>query len=96
MILTNQPLEVIKTTMAANWNDSFITALRRIWSQGGFLGCIFLSPVDASILTQYSLPRLNPLGMDRSIIKRRRATIHRVGINRKPVASLLRLCLSSL
>ncbi|PYI18989.1 putative mitochondrial DNA replication protein [Aspergillus japonicus CBS 114.51] len=33
-----QPLEVIKTTMAANRNDSFAGALRRIWARGGFFG----------------------------------------------------------
>ncbi|CAG8417629.1 unnamed protein product [Penicillium salamii] len=33
-----QPLEVIKTTMAANRNDSFRTSLSRIWARGGFLG----------------------------------------------------------
>ncbi|KAB8221966.1 mitochondrial carrier domain-containing protein [Aspergillus novoparasiticus] len=33
-----QPLEVIKTTMAANRSDSFITALRRVWSRGGIAG----------------------------------------------------------
>ncbi|KAL1958356.1 hypothetical protein VTO42DRAFT_4673 [Malbranchea cinnamomea] len=33
-----QPLEVIKTTMAANRNDSFAGAMRRIWGRGGILG----------------------------------------------------------
>ncbi|KOS22102.1 Mitochondrial DNA replication protein YHM2 [Escovopsis weberi] len=33
-----QPLEVIKTTMAANRGDSFGTALRRVWARGGVLG----------------------------------------------------------
>ena len=35
-----QPLEVIKTTMAANRGDSFIGALTRIWGRGGVLGCM--------------------------------------------------------
>lgn len=35
-----QPLEVIKTTMAANRNDSFRISLSRIWARGGFLGCM--------------------------------------------------------
>ncbi|KAE8385351.1 hypothetical protein BDV23DRAFT_19259 [Aspergillus alliaceus] len=35
-----QPLEVVKTTMAANRSDSFITALRRVWSRGGIAGCM--------------------------------------------------------
>lgn len=34
-----QPLEVIKTTMAANRKDNFTGALRRIWQRGGVLGC---------------------------------------------------------
>ncbi|KAI1825103.1 mitochondrial dicarboxylate carrier protein [Xylaria intraflava] len=33
-----QPLEVVKTTMAANRGDSFGTALGRIWGRGGVLG----------------------------------------------------------
>ncbi|CAJ2511529.1 Uu.00g071540.m01.CDS01 [Anthostomella pinea] len=33
-----QPLEVVKTTMAANRGDSFATALSRIWSRGGVFG----------------------------------------------------------
>ncbi|KAI9932431.1 Mitochondrial DNA replication protein yhm2 [Aspergillus wentii] len=35
-----QPLEVIKTTMAANRGDSFAASLKRIWARGGFLGCL--------------------------------------------------------
>jgi hypothetical protein len=40
-----QPLEVTKTTMAANRGDSFAGALGRIWGRGGVLGCMlsFLS-----------------------------------------------------
>ncbi|KAJ9644395.1 mitochondrial DNA replication protein YHM2 [Exophiala oligosperma] len=33
-----QPLEVIKTTMAANRKDSFAGAMSRIWGRGGVLG----------------------------------------------------------
>ncbi|KIV93060.1 mitochondrial DNA replication protein YHM2 [Exophiala mesophila] len=33
-----QPLEVIKTTMAANRQDSFAGAMSRIWGRGGILG----------------------------------------------------------
>lgn len=33
-----QPLEVIKTTMAANRGDGFTTALGRIWARGGAVG----------------------------------------------------------
>ena len=34
-----QPLEVVKTTMAANRTDTFGGAMRRIWGRGGILGC---------------------------------------------------------
>lgn len=34
-----QPLEVTKTTMAANRGDTFATSLTRIWGRGGVLGC---------------------------------------------------------
>lgn len=34
-----QPLEVVKTTMAANRGDGFATALGRVWARGGPLGC---------------------------------------------------------
>lgn len=37
-----QPLEVVKTTMAANRNDSFAGAMKRIWGRGGVLGCRLL------------------------------------------------------
>ena len=33
-----QPLEVVKTTMAANRSDGFSTALGRIWQRGGIFG----------------------------------------------------------
>ncbi|MCJ1481499.1 Mitochondrial DNA replication protein yhm2 [Schaereria dolodes] len=33
-----QPLEVVKTTMAANRSDSFAGALSRVWARGGVLG----------------------------------------------------------
>jgi hypothetical protein len=34
-----QPLEVMKTTMAANRADGFAGAVSRIWSRGGVFGC---------------------------------------------------------
>jgi len=34
-----QPLEVIKTTMAANRNDGMVASMARIWGRGGILGC---------------------------------------------------------
>lgn len=39
-----QPLEVIKTTMAAHRGDGFTTALGRIWNRGGVLGCKLHGP----------------------------------------------------
>jgi hypothetical protein len=42
-----QPLEVTKTTMAANRGDGMAGALARIWSRGGILGCkLLISPAD--------------------------------------------------
>lgn len=46
-----QPLEVIKTTMAANRGDSFIGALTRIWGRGGVLGC--MRPFQKILDTKY-------------------------------------------
>lgn len=34
-----QPLEVMKTTMAANRQDGMAGAVARIWSRGGAFGC---------------------------------------------------------
>ena len=34
-----QPLEVVKTTMAANLGDNFAGAVRRVWGRGGVMGC---------------------------------------------------------
>jgi len=34
-----QPLEVMKTTMAANRTDGMGGAVARIWGRGGVLGC---------------------------------------------------------
>lgn len=36
-----QPLEVMKTTMAANRSDGMMGAVSRIWGRGGALGCEF-------------------------------------------------------
>ena len=33
-----QPFEVIKTHLAANRNDSMLTALKKTYKRGGFLG----------------------------------------------------------
>lgn len=35
-----QPLEVMKTTMAANRQDGMAGAIARIWQRGGVLGCM--------------------------------------------------------
>ena len=34
-----QPLEVMKTTMAANRQDGMMGSVSRIWARGGMLGC---------------------------------------------------------
>ena len=36
-----QPLEVMKTTMAANRGDGMAGAVARIWQRGGVFGCEF-------------------------------------------------------
>lgn len=36
-----QPLEVMKTTMAANRKDGMAGAVARIWGRGGFFGCMW-------------------------------------------------------
>lgn len=67
-----QPLEVIKTTMAAHRGDGFMTALSRIWSRGGMFGCMCpLRPfMDQSLwratddARENSLPGPYPLGLD--------------------------------
>jgi len=38
-LTATQPLEVVKTTMAANRSDGFAGAISRIWGRGGVLGC---------------------------------------------------------
>lgn len=34
-----QPLEVMKTTMAANRSDGIVGATARVWGRGGAVGC---------------------------------------------------------
>lgn len=34
-----QPLEVIKTHMAANRGDNMVAALSKTWGRGGVFGC---------------------------------------------------------
>jgi hypothetical protein len=46
-----QPLEVTKTTMAANRSDTFAGAISRIWGRGGVFGCKSKRPF-------YLIPRL--------------------------------------
>lgn len=65
-----QPLEVVKTTMAANRNDGFGGAIRKIWARGGVLGCTLLCPLSSARRScanppfPRSLPRPDPLGLD--------------------------------
>jgi hypothetical protein len=48
-----QPLEVVKTTMAANRGDSFVAALGRIWGRGGVFGCKFLCSCPLALRAAY-------------------------------------------
>ncbi|KAL4916133.1 mitochondrial carrier domain-containing protein [Aspergillus aurantiobrunneus] len=43
-----QPLEVIKTTMAAHRTDSFPAAMRRVWARGVYQGLIPWAWIEAS------------------------------------------------
>ena len=43
-----QPLEVMKTTMAANRQDGMMGSVARIWSRGGVLGCKYRHIPDPS------------------------------------------------
>lgn len=52
-----QPLEVVKTTMAAHRGESMLTALARVWNRGGVLGCELyfadvIHPVDQTSASQ--------------------------------------------
>lgn len=63
-----QPLEVTKTTMAANRGDGFATALGRIWSRGGVLGCTyFLFFFPSPKLTKALNRKPAPLGPAQTI-----------------------------
>lgn len=53
-----QPLEVVKTTMAAHRGDGFMTALGRIWARGGVLGCTSYYP---SLSSSFPSPPLSYL-----------------------------------
>jgi len=46
-----QPLEVVKTTMAANRTDTFAGAMSRIWSRGGILGCKHALPPKHALIS---------------------------------------------
>lgn len=41
-----QPLEVMKTTMAANRKDGMAGSIARIWGRGGPLGCALIPVCD--------------------------------------------------
>ncbi len=45
-----QPLEVMKTTMAANRTDGMMGSVARIWGRGGVLGCTFYSLLHQSAM----------------------------------------------
>lgn len=62
-----QPLEVVKTTMAANRGDSFAGALSRTWARGGVLGCMLSCPRSRSeeeLTHESSLSGPHSLGLD--------------------------------
>jgi hypothetical protein len=46
-----QPLEVVKTTMAANRTDTFPKAISRIWSRGGIFGCKHTLPAKRVLIS---------------------------------------------
>ena len=79
--MASQPLEVVKTTMAANRGDSFAGALSRIWNRGGVLGCRSFAEQDIMrpLICNRRLPRTHPLGMDRSFHKRRCPSLRCIG-----------------
>jgi hypothetical protein len=54
-----QPLEVTKTTMAANRGDTFAGALARIWGRGGVLGCKFSYFLQAELCCCLRPPEIN-------------------------------------
>ena len=45
-----QPLEVMKTTMAANRADGMMGATARIWGRGGVLGCKYTNTSGSKVL----------------------------------------------
>lgn len=45
-----QPLEVVKTTMAANRSDSFAGAMSRIWGRGGVIACKYLCDYPSDMI----------------------------------------------
>ena len=63
-----QPLEVMKTTMAANRQDGMAGAVARIWSRGGALGCKHRAFCSRKLMYAnvgvISLPRSHSLGLD--------------------------------
>lgn len=58
-----QPLEVVKTTMAANRGDGMAKALGRVWSRGGPLGCkSTLTPLVTLSLTPLESTKVSSPG----------------------------------
>lgn len=73
-----QPLEVMKTTMAANRKDGMAGAVARIWSRGGFFGCERRRNTHhfrILLILPHSLPRSYSMGVDRSFLERRRSPL---------------------
>lgn len=65
-----QPFEVLKTQMASHRGDSMAVSFRNVWARGGILGCQFFLilllalQANTGLLFLFSLPRIDPLGMD--------------------------------
>lgn len=74
-----QPLEVTKTTMAANRADTFAGAVGRIWGRGGVLGCKSQQfEREHSLTNSCSLPRSYSVGLDRGLDQRGRPSFRRI------------------
>jgi hypothetical protein len=61
-----QPLEVMKTHMAANRSDGLVTSLRKTWARGGVLGFYqgLIPWVRSSLWVRGRAPNLGQTGMD--------------------------------
>lgn len=87
-----QPLEVIKTTMAANRGDSFAKSLVRIWGRGGLLGCKLPDPrrEDVWLILRHvvQFTRVSSLGLGSRLLRRALSSYSSpLRLNTKPVHS---------